>query len=157
MGNALTESVYASRFKTAQLDLSGTFCSSVVSKPIRMFHQFPLTNKRRHLFDRKKLHLLSTLINRRDSVMARRTLRSELTFKWETGVWSLVFNLASYISELAFNCYFRYWGTDLRVLSDWYCYQQRDWEPVVSKTIRMFRQFPLTNKRRHLIDRKICN
>ena len=53
MGNALTESVYASRFKTAQLDLSGTFCSSVVSKPIRMFHQFPLTNKRRHLFDRK--------------------------------------------------------------------------------------------------------
>ena len=48
IGNALT-----ARFKTALLDLSSTFCSSVVSKPIRMFHQFPLTNKRRHLFDRK--------------------------------------------------------------------------------------------------------
>ena len=111
-----------------------------------MFHQFPLTNKRRHLFDRKKLHLLSTRIKRRDSVIARGTLRSELTFKWETGGWSLVFNVTSYISELAFNCYLRYWGTDLRVLSGWHCYQQRDWEPVASKTIRMFRQFPLKIK-----------
>ena len=36
----------------AQLDLSDIFCSSIVSKTINMFHQFPPTNNRRHLIDR---------------------------------------------------------------------------------------------------------
>ena len=33
-----------------------------------MFHQFPPTNDRRHLIDRKNLHLLVTCFYRRDSI-----------------------------------------------------------------------------------------
>ena len=44
---------HATHFKSAQLDLSDTFCSSIVSKITKMFHQFPPTNNRRHLIDRQ--------------------------------------------------------------------------------------------------------
>ena len=39
--------------RSHNLDLSDTFCSSIVSKIIKMFHQFPPTNNRRHLIDRQ--------------------------------------------------------------------------------------------------------
>ena len=61
---------HATHFKSAQLDLSDTFCSSIVSKITKMFHQFPPTNNRRHYFDwQTNLHLLANVSIGRDSIM----------------------------------------------------------------------------------------
>ena len=55
-----------------KLDLSDIFCSSIVSKTIKMFHQFPPTTNRRHLIHRKHcIYLLG--FNTRDSLMCKRT------------------------------------------------------------------------------------
>ena len=51
--NAITEQSHATRFKTAELDISGILCSTVASKTIKCFTKLHLLNNRRHLSDRK--------------------------------------------------------------------------------------------------------
>ena len=70
MRNAITEQSHATRFKTADLDISGILCSTVVSKTIKCFTKFHLQIIEDINFDQQKnLHLLGTHFNRRDFVM----------------------------------------------------------------------------------------
>ena len=70
MRNAITEQSHATRFKTADLDISGILCSTVVSKTIKCFTKFHLQIIEDINFDRQKnLHLQGTHFNRRDFVM----------------------------------------------------------------------------------------
>ena len=63
--NAITEQSHATRFKTADLDISGILCSTVVSKTIKCFTKFHLQIIEDINFDRQKnLHLLGTHFNR---------------------------------------------------------------------------------------------
>ena len=91
---------HATHFKSTWLDLSDTFCSSIVSIIIKMFHQFLSTNNRD--FDwQKNLHLPANVSIGRDSIMLF-VLSSCLLIMLSRRLWCCLVYLSCHVSGISY-------------------------------------------------------